>query len=178
MKRLPIFLALALAACEEPGAAPDAPPSAPVTIAGSADWITSVVPFEDVLMVTAQIDGTLGDPNYVFRVGSALQDLAGSIQAGAADAPANAAELDFSVSSGAVDRLGNTRMVQVMRLTLPMADLRAAQLDNLSVGRLLNLATDMTFTSQGAQQLAAYCASERGRAQSQAFCALADQKAA
>ena len=171
----------ALAGCgqqSEPALAPVDEAAATTTVAAAASGITSVVAFEDALIVTAQIDGSADDPLYVFGVGTMLQDVVRAIQAGATDAPATASELDFSVSAAALDRLGNERTVQVLRLTLPMADLRAAQLDNLSVGRLLNLTTDMTFTPQGAQQIIAYCGSERGQRQSQEFCRLANRKAA
>ncbi len=179
---LVVLLIIVANATAPPGSAVDAslpsPTAAPTpsTIASSAEGIVSVIPFEDALIVAAQIDGAASDPDYVFRVGFMVESMAAAIQAGAADADADAVELDLNVSAAATDRLGNPRTIHVMTLTLSMADLRAARLDNLSVGRVLNLTRDIRFGAHGAQQLAAYCTSERGLRQSQAFCALAESK--
>ncbi|QQQ19712.1 hypothetical protein JIP62_06385 [Brevundimonas vitis] len=152
-------------------------PAEPTSIASSVEGINSVLPFEDALIVGLQLDGTAGDADYVFRVGDAVKSIAAVIQSGATDDAAQANKLDLSVSSAATDRLGNPRTVHVMTLTFPMADLRAARLDNLSVGRVLNLTSDIRFGGHGAGQLLAYCASERGRTQSRPFCALAESRA-
>lgn len=180
MKTLPFLalLGLTVAGCGEAGAVADTPPApvSPPSIATAAEGITSVVPFEDALLVTAQIDGGPSDPDYLFRVGSVVENMAAAIQAGATDAEADAVEIDLNVSAAATDRSGKPRTIHVMTLTLPMADLRAAQLENLSVGRVLNLTSDISFSAHGAQQLAAYCTTDRGLQQSQAFCALAESK--
>lgn len=57
-------------------------------------------------------------------------------------------------------------------------DLLLARLPPGFIDRVLNLTSGIRLSAHGAQQLLAYCAGERGRVQSQAFCTLAERKAA
>lgn len=146
------------------------------TVALADPAITAAVPYEDMLAVTARIDGEDSDKDYMFQVGQLVQAVARAVQGGATDV-GHATEVDISVSAGAMDRLGEPHQVHVVTLTLNVDNLRKARLENLSVGRTLNLADDIRFGDIGARQLSAYCLSDRGLEQSQQFCRLAAEKA-
>ncbi|NBB51462.1 hypothetical protein GVN24_24565 [Rhizobium sp. CRIBSB] len=144
------------------------------TMATADPAIVAAVAFENVISVSARLDGESGNPDYLRQVGGLVERLATALQAGARDAgAATATELDLVITSRAVDRLGGEHEVHVISLTFPVADLRAARLENLTRGRLLNLATDVRFGQYGANQLDAYCNEPRGARESDVFCNLA-----
>lgn len=116
------------------------------------------------------------DGDRIFSAGSAIQSVGGAMQQGAADR-GKAPTIALTVTADMVDRLGVESEQIILTLFFDRADLQAARFDNLSVGRTLNLATDMRFNPHGAQELLAYCTSDRGREQSVPFCALAELKA-
>lgn len=112
----------------------------------------------------------------IFSAGSAIESVGVAMQQGAADR-GKAPTIALTVTADMVDRLGGEGEQIILTLFFDRADLEAARFDNLSVGRALNLATDMRFNPHGALELLAYCTSDRGREQSRPFCALAEHKA-
>lgn len=116
------------------------------------------------------------DASYAFTAGDVAQKIGQALQAGAPDG-GQAPNVVVSVATTGVDRLGKESDLVLMAITFDRADLVAANFDNLSVGRTLNLATDITYGPAGARTLLAYCQTDRGVEQSGPFCRLAESRA-
>lgn len=143
------------------------------SVAGAWADIREVGETDDRLVIDIRPDVYIGDN--VFSLGNATKEVGRALQAGAADG-GQAATIVMTVSLRLIDRLGQAFDQTTLSVSFKRADLLAANFDNLSVGRTLNLASDITFTANGAQAVAAYCTSERGANQSQPFCTLAASK--
>lgn len=164
---------------EEPSAVVAAAPAGPPMVAKAAPEIRSVTEdtFHDGprLVVDMKADAW-SEADYLFNAGNVVKAIGGALQAGAPDG-GTAPTVALVVSTTGVDRLGAESDMVLMTLYFSRADLLAARFDNLSVGRTLNLATDIDFASQGAKAIVAYCLTNRGQTQSQPFCALAERNA-
>ena len=144
------------------------PPAAP-TIATADPAVRSVAKADGVLRVDVLISTAWDEADYPTQTAMILEAIGEAIQAGADDA-AGAERLALSVSAPSTDRLGREGEVGLYTLFFDMEDLRQAEFDNLAFGRTLNLVEGASTTREGLTIGAIYCASERGRAPSAAFC--------
>ncbi|MFN7128957.1 MAG: hypothetical protein ACK4OJ_07810 [Brevundimonas sp.] len=147
----------------------------PVTLATVDPTVTGVSDGPDGTFVYIKTEGW-DDASYVFTAGDVTQKIGQALQAGAPDG-GQAPNVVVTVATTGIDRLGKESDLVLMAITFDRADLVAANFDNLSVGRTLNLATDISYGPAGARALLAYCQTDRGLKQSQPFCRLAESLA-
>lgn len=168
-----IIVANAFAPAEPEAAPVAASPAAPL-VAKADGAIRGVADSAEYFVIDFKPEPwTAGDR--VFSAGNAVKAIGRAMQLGAAD-KGRAPMILLTVTADMIDRLGGESEQIILSLYFRRTDLEAANFDNLSVGRTLNLATDIRFDRHGAEDLAAYCASERGLGQSRLFCALAASK--
>lgn len=177
MRSASLALALGLAACGQPTAPETAKAPEAAPLVAKADMsIRGIADSPEYLVIDIKPGEGFSEADYLFGAGRAIQGVGRALQAGAADAGEGPTIL-ITVSADTIDRLGKEGEVILASIYVPRADLMAANFDNLSVGRSLNLATDVDFSPAGARAIAAYCVTERGQGQSQPFCTLALSKA-
>lgn len=155
----------------EVAAAAAAEPAGPPTVATADPAIRSVAVDGADLRVNVLIPGAWSSGDYPPQTGSVVEAIGKALQAGAGDA-GSAQRLVLTVDAPGTDRLGNDMEVRLYTVFFDISDLRAARFDNLSYGRVLDLATGMSLATAGRRTMIEYCASERGRSQSAGFCAL------
>lgn len=148
------------------------PATPPPSVAGADSSIRSAAEVGDTLVVDIMTQAWT-DQDHALATGDVAQAVGRALQQGAADG-GTAPNIAVAVTTTGVDRLGAESDLLLMTVTFARADLMAAQFDNLLVGQVLNLATDVQFGPAGARALLAYCRSDRGREQSRPFCELAN----
>lgn len=109
---------------------------------------------------------------YVASVGALVRVVAKSMQAGVAEDSPSIRWVTLEIEAPGTDRLGRDTTLDMMSMTLPAEDLRAAVLSNLSNARILDLANDVAPGGrEGAAAIELWCA--RNISEAPNFCSKA-----
>lgn len=121
--------------------------------------ITAVEVDGPQLVVKADIKDGLDLPSYVDLAGMAARSIGQGLQRGVRDSLQGVGSVEFTFRAAAQDRLGRESMAPFMTLSLSLADLKAANYDNLHGPGVLNLTDHVMITGQdGVAAIAAWCA--------------------
>ncbi len=145
----------------------------PGSIATATPQVKKVEKSGRTLRVELMLADAWDEPAYIDALAREVEAVGKVLKAKAVEDGPEIEEVFFHVETAGTDRLGNTITLTLANLTFPAADLRAANYEGLSNGRLLNLADQFwPAGAAGRQSFEMWCA--KNSADASVFCAKAN----
>lgn len=121
--------------------------------------------------ITLDLDKSWGKL-YLASAATELHNIGRAIKRQVPGVDKNAQWLQVQITAPTIDRLGNEGRARILSIRFPMADLKAANYDNLDEFAFLNLADEAHVSGHIGDTIATeYCADQAYGNMSRAFCA-------
>lgn len=122
--------------------------------------------------ITLDLGESWGEKHYLASAAMELHNIGKAIKRQVPGVDKNAQWLQVQITVPTTDRLGNEGRARILSMRFAMADLKAANYDNLDSFSFLNLADEVRVSSHIGDKIATdYCGDDSYRTFSNVFCA-------
>lgn len=157
-----------------PATTPAATPAKPdqqKSLKSADEAIVSTEVADKVLNVKAKLSMAWDGPMYVDVTSLLVANIGKALQKGVAEDASAPETLNLKLTMPGTDRLGKDIELEFMTVSFSVADLKGANYTNLTMGRLLNIATDVIPQSMaGRKAIAQWCLKDVNGEEAGAFC--------
>lgn len=149
------------------------PEQGPTSIVAADTAVTNVeVSFMNVF-VTVDLSEAASGSNAIAEAGIVAEKIGKAVKAGAKELTSDSKFVVLLVTVPTVDRLGREDRTRILQLRYAVADLKAANYENLGAAGTLSAAQEATISHNlGAQAVKAFCEDRTFFAGSRGFCSL------
>lgn len=137
------------------------------SILASDDCLKDLEVYGEIVNVSCHIETAWDEAQFIDLAGMTSAKIGRSFKSGAIEGNGTT-HINLTITTQLKDRLGNEAAGRVMTLSYPVADLKAANYDNLSFTEVLNLANDVSLQPVGYEMAEKWCLKKSG--DGPAFC--------